>query len=65
VLLPDVLNAYYGRVDPALLVWSAINMGADRRQIFRKVVLPSALPLIFAACACRSPCPSIVMFAPR
>ena len=29
-----------------LLVWSARNMGASRLQVFRKVVLPSALPQV-------------------
>src|SRR6267143_1926342 len=37
---PMYINAYYGaKSTSALLVWSALNMGADRRQIFRKVVL--------------------------
>src|SRR5213078_1496304 len=36
---PMYINAYYGaKSTSALLVWSALNMGADRRQIFRKVV---------------------------
>src|SRR5436853_7873182 len=30
------------------MVWWAISIGSDRRPIFRKVVLTSALPLIFA-----------------
>ncbi len=45
---PAFINAYYGaRSTPTTLVWSGLNMGARRRQIFRKVVLPSALPMIF------------------
>ncbi len=45
---PAFINAYYGaRSTPTALVWSGLNMGARRRQIFRKVVLPSALPMIF------------------
>jgi ABC-type nitrate/sulfonate/bicarbonate transport system permease component len=31
-----------------VLVWSAINMGATRMQVFRKIVLPAAAPGIFA-----------------
>jgi ABC-type nitrate/sulfonate/bicarbonate transport system permease component len=46
---PSFVNAYYGaRATPTILVWSALNMGAGRAQIFRKVVLPGALPLVFA-----------------
>jgi ABC-type nitrate/sulfonate/bicarbonate transport system permease component len=45
---PAFINAYYGaRSTPAALVWSGLNMGAHRLQIFRKVVIPSALPMIF------------------
>src|SRR5437879_5873609 len=46
---PMYINAYYGaKSTSALLVWSALNMGADRRQIFRKAGLPRARPLLFA-----------------
>jgi len=46
---PAFINAYYGaKATPAILVWSGLNMGARRWQVFRKVVVPSALPLIFA-----------------
>ena len=46
---PSFVNAYHGaRATPTILVWSALNMGAGRGQIFRKVVLPGALPLVFA-----------------
>jgi ABC-type nitrate/sulfonate/bicarbonate transport system permease component len=46
---PSFVNAYYGaRATPTILVWSALNMGAGRGQIFRKIVVPAALPLIFA-----------------
>src|SRR5947207_1107071 len=42
---PMYINAYYGaKSTSALLVWSALNMGADQGQIFLTVVLPSALP---------------------
>src|SRR5207249_4656769 len=58
------INAYYGaKSTSALLVWSALNMGADRRQIFRKVVLPSALQLIFAGLRVSLALSFIVMFA--
>src|SRR5713101_7555390 len=61
---PMYINAYYGaKSTSALLVWSALNMGADRRQIFRKVVLPSALPLIFAGLRVSLALSFIVMFA--
>lgn len=46
---PAFINAYYGaKSTPTILVWSGLNMGARRWQLFRKVVVPSALPLIFA-----------------
>lgn len=46
---PCFINAYYGaRGTATVMVWSGLNMGARRTQIFRKVVVPSALPLIFA-----------------
>jgi NitT/TauT family transport system permease protein/sulfonate transport system permease protein len=46
---PSFVNAYYGaRATPTILVWSARNMGAGRWQVFRKVVLPGALPLVLA-----------------
>jgi ABC-type nitrate/sulfonate/bicarbonate transport system permease component len=46
---PSFVNAYYGaRATPAILVWSGRNMGASRAQIFRKIVVPAALPLVFA-----------------
>src|SRR6266481_2815988 len=61
---PMYINAYYGaKSTSALLVWSALNMGADRRQIFRKVVLPSALPMIFAGLRVSLALSFIVMFA--
>jgi ABC-type nitrate/sulfonate/bicarbonate transport system permease component len=46
---PCFINAYYGaRGTSTIMVWSGLNMGARRWQIFRKVVVPSALPLVFA-----------------
>src|SRR5207253_3183146 len=46
---PCFINAYYGaRGTSTIMVWSGLSMGARRSQIFRKVVVPSALPLVFA-----------------
>jgi ABC-type nitrate/sulfonate/bicarbonate transport system permease component len=46
---PCFINAYYGaRGTSRIMVWSGLNMGARRAQIFRKVVIPGALPLVFA-----------------
>ena len=46
---PCFINAYYGaRSTRTMMVWSALNMGARPWQVFRKIVLPSALPLVFA-----------------
>lgn len=46
---PCFINAYYGaRSTPTLVVWSGLNMGARQWQIFWKLVIPSALPLVLA-----------------
>jgi ABC-type nitrate/sulfonate/bicarbonate transport system permease component len=46
---PCFINAYYGaRSTPTLMVWSGLSMGAGRWEVFRKIVVPSALPLVFA-----------------
>ena len=46
---PCFINAYYGaRGTSTIMVWSGLSMGARRSQILRKVVVPSALPLVFA-----------------
>jgi ABC-type nitrate/sulfonate/bicarbonate transport system permease component len=61
---PVFINAYYGvRQTRSILVWSALNMGASRAQIFRRVVLPSAAPMIFAAVRVSLALSFIVMFA--
>src|SRR5947207_14066640 len=61
---PAFINAYYGaRATPRILVWSARNMGADDAQIFRRVVLPGALPQIFAGLRVSLALSFIVMFA--
>jgi ABC-type nitrate/sulfonate/bicarbonate transport system permease component len=46
---PIVINSAVGvRSVDRVLVWSAINMGASRLQVLRKIVLPAAAPAIFA-----------------
>ena len=49
VFFPMAINTYTGvrQADP-LLVRAAVSFGARRLSVIRKVVLPSALPMIFA-----------------
>lgn len=61
---PVFINAYYGvRQTRTILVWSALNMGASQGQVFRRVVVPSAAPMIFAAMRVSLALSFIVMFA--
>jgi ABC-type nitrate/sulfonate/bicarbonate transport system permease component len=61
---PAFINAYYGaKATPRILVWSARNMGAGEAQIFRRIVLPGALPQIFAGLRVSLALSFIVMFA--
>src|SRR3954452_229953 len=61
---PAFINAYYGaRATQRILVWSARNMGASEAEIFRRVVLPGALPQIFAGMRVALALSFIVMFA--
>jgi ABC-type nitrate/sulfonate/bicarbonate transport system permease component len=61
---PVFINAYYGvKATPTILVWSALNMGAGPGQIFRRVVLPGATPMIFAGMRVALALSFIVMFA--
>ena len=61
---PTFINAYYGaKSTPTILVWSGLNMGAGRWRIFLRVVVPGALPLIFAAMRVSLALSFIVMFA--
>jgi len=61
---PSFINAYYGaQSTPTILVWSGVNMGARRWQIFRKVVVPSALPLIFGGIRVSLALSFILLFA--
>ncbi|HLH23690.1 MAG TPA: ABC transporter permease [Chloroflexota bacterium] len=48
-LYPIAINSYYGaRAVNERYVWAARNMGANGEQVFRKVIVPAALPQIFA-----------------
>ncbi len=48
-LYPIAIHTYYGtRAVPERYVWAARNMGANEAQVFRLVVLPAALPEVFA-----------------
>ena len=61
---PVFINAYYGaRSTQQILVWSALNMGAGPGRIFRSIVVPSALPQIFAGLRVSHALSFIVMFA--
>jgi ABC-type nitrate/sulfonate/bicarbonate transport system permease component len=61
---PVFINAYYGaRSTQRILVWSALNMGAGPGEIFRRVVVPSAAPQIFAGLRVSLALSFIVMFA--
>ena len=49
VFFPMAINTYTGvRQADALLVRAAVSFGARRWSVIRKVILPSALPMIFA-----------------
>jgi len=61
---PVFINAYYGaRATQKILVWAALNMGAGPGRIFRAIVLPGALPQIFAGLRVSLALSFIVMFA--
>ena len=61
---PTFINAYYGaKSTPTILVWSGLNMGAGKWEIFRRIVVPSAAPLIFAGMRVSLALSFIVMFA--
>jgi NitT/TauT family transport system permease protein len=47
-LLPIVVHTYHGvTATPPVLVWSAQALGASRRQLLWRILLPHALPDIF------------------
>jgi ABC-type nitrate/sulfonate/bicarbonate transport system permease component len=61
---PVFINTYTGvRQTRTILVWSALNMGAGRSRIFLSVVLPSAVPMIFAGMRVSLALSFVVMFA--
>jgi NitT/TauT family transport system permease protein len=48
-LYPIVVTCYFGfRGIQAQLIWTAENFGASRAVIMRRVILPSAMPSVFA-----------------
>jgi len=61
-LYPIAINAYAGsRAVDRVLVWSALNMGATRGQVLRRVVVPAAAPYIFAGLRVALPIAMIVV----
>ncbi len=61
-LYPIVVTCYFGfRGIQTRLVWTAQNMGAGRATILRRVVLPAALPSIFAGLRVALPVSIIVV----
>ena len=61
---PAFINAYYGaRSTRAILVWSALNMGARPRHLFWKVVVPSASPMIVSGVRVALALSFILLFA--
>jgi len=64
VFYPAFINAYYGaKAVNRLHVWSALNMGATRLQVFAKVILPSAAPQVLTGLRIGLALAFIVMFA--
>lgn len=64
VFFPTFINTLYGaRATPVSLVWAARNMGAGRFYIFRRVVLPAALPQIFTGLRSGLALSFVVLFA--
>ena len=61
-LYPIVLSSYLGfRGIQTRLVWTAQNFGADRMTIFRRVVIPAAMPSIFSGLRTAGPLAMIVV----
>ncbi len=61
-LYPIVINAYAGsRAVNRVLVWSALNMGASRGQVLRRIVMPATAPYIFAGLRVALPIAMIVV----
>jgi ABC-type nitrate/sulfonate/bicarbonate transport system permease component len=48
IFFPTYIAAFYGtRAVNRIHVWSALNAGANRAQVFFRIIIPSALPDIF------------------
>ncbi len=63
VFYPVYIAAFYGaKATRTLHVWSAKNMGANAWDIFRRVVVPSALPQLFGGLRIGLALSFIVMF---
>ena len=61
-LYPIVIMSYQGaRSVNRVLLWSAQNMGASRRQALRRVVIPATAPYIFAGLRVAVPVAMIVV----
>jgi ABC-type nitrate/sulfonate/bicarbonate transport system permease component len=61
-LYPIVVTCYFGiRAIQTHLVWSAQNFGASRAVILRRVILPAALPSVFAGVRVALPVAIIVV----
>lgn len=61
-LYPIVVTCYFGfRAIPTRLIWTAQNLGASRSIIFRRVVVPSALPSILSGLRIAIPVAIIVV----
>jgi NitT/TauT family transport system permease protein len=61
-LYPIVVTCFFGfRAIQTRLIWTAENFGADRATIFRRVVLPAALPSVFSGLRVALPVSIIVV----
>ena len=61
-LYPIVVSCYFGfRAIQTRLIWTAQNFGANRRTVLRRVVLPAALPSVFAGLRVALPVSIIVV----
>jgi len=61
-LYPIVVTSYFGfRAVETRLIWSAQNCGADPLTILRRVILPAALPSVFAGLRIALPVSLIVV----
>lgn len=61
-LYPIVVSCYLGfRNVQSRMIWTAQNFGADRMTIFRRVILPAAMPSIFSGLRVALPVAIIVV----